>query len=614
MSTPRNPDLNIDNVGVFTDLTTETLSSVTADSASNVTVTVDPAGSDIPGTSYTSLQDAINFFQNKTLSNCVIDVAAGTYSFTSALQIKNLNENGDPSDLIIRGDYLRDMAGYTFIDSANIGMNNRQSYTSTIFGAQGATIALAGTAGAATISVTPNSGAIDFVTAGVVAGDVFEVKYNGIADTVQLTVLSTTADTLTFTTNLTANVSDSGTSISLWPNRILSVASDTKVVEIFANCTLDGFAIDGNSESDDGIIAQGCDIIINHFLFSQNDKAVTATCASINAGVGQSNISRSITIVDSDSSFQSTGGVIVMRGAQIIKTNVEVDSGYLRLSQTTISNSVSILAHSDGTIEFDNLYSQSNSGLIRAYNTGQLIISGLFINESTASVILTSQEDGDVMVASMFVFNSSNVQFMIDSGGSINAITSASVPSYGIDYWDVRAGGVFTMDYSVLDDFIMDNRTGFTSGGIVMRGRGVMITLDNVVVPTYTANANANQAFSLKPFDLKTGVNILFTEAFSDLTLVNSVAGPEAFEYGIGSTIAVAGALTGTMEDILIGLAQNFTASPGTTSRRAVVKAEGQLVSGGGSVYINFGTAAGATFNTHTFDATGTVVLHGYLV
>jgi hypothetical protein len=307
-----------------------------------------------------------------------------------------------------------------------------------------------------------------------------------------------------------------------------------------------------------------------------------------------------------------------MNKAYIIKTQISVNSGLLKLSGVVITNGTSVNASDDGTIEFNDVYSQSGSGKARAFDTGKLIANSYNVDDSNASAIIVSETDGDVTVTNLTVTNSTNTQFQVDSGGSISLNTAVTTSLYGLDKWNVRSGGTLIFSWNCLDDLVMDNRTGFTIGGMVMNGRNITMTLSSLVVPPYAANADADQAFSLKPFDLKTGVNILFTEVFSDLVLLNSAAGPEAFEFGMGTAVASAagGGLTGTMEDILIALSQNFVTSPGTSSHRAVMKTEGQLVSGGGSVYINFGTTGSpaAGYNGHTFAVTGTIVLKGYLV
>jgi hypothetical protein len=607
MSIPRNPNLSVDKVGVFTELAADDFISVTADSASNVTVTVDAAGSNLPGVSYTSFQDAINFFQNKTLSNCVIDVAAGTYSMSSALLIKNLNKGGNPEDLKIRGDYQRDMAGYTFLDSV-LASNNRHDYTSTVFGTKGATIALSGTSGSPTISITPSSGAIDLITAGVVAGDIFEVKYNSITTIVPLIVLSVTTDTITFTTDLTSNVSDLGTTVTLWPNRVLMVTGGDDIVDIFSNCTLDGFTFNGENGVTYGIVLFECAIGLNHTVFTQSN--ISSICASINASIPQKSIIGSMTYIDSTIHVHTS--LVELRGAQLTNSYISVTSGLNVLTDVTISNECNIHSNKDGTIDILRMYSQSNSKRFKAFNTGKIHTNSLFLDDVTGIAVM-SLSDSDVTLESFHITNSTDTHLLVQAGGSINIIGNCTATVYGIDYWNIGSGGTLTFDYKATKTLMISGATGFSDGGAVLSGNSITLTLTGIVVPIYTANANANQAFSLKPFDLKTGVNIVFSEVFSNLVLINDT-GTEAFECGIGTAIAVAGALTGSMEDILVGLAQDFALSPGTNSQRVVMKTEGQLVSGGDSVYINFGTTAGAGFDGHTFSATGSIILKGYLV
>lgn len=188
------------------------------------------------GKDYTTIQGAIDYFQNKICSGCTITVDAGTYTenLTIHASIHTPNETG----LKLIGD-TRSLAGHSFVHGQTI------NYAGKTNGGSGTTTLARGGVGNVTLTVTGSTTNPSFT--GWVSGDkAWVIDTSGTA--AEYTVSSVSANTITFTTGLPV-VAGNGASVTLLPNRKITAASAATLLTALPSCTIEGFYLYGSSTS-----------------------------------------------------------------------------------------------------------------------------------------------------------------------------------------------------------------------------------------------------------------------------------------------------------------------------------------------------------------------------
>jgi hypothetical protein len=588
-----NPDFDIDKFDHFTDI-----EAIVSDSISNTTVTVNPSLTEEDGQNYTTIQGALDYFRNKSVTNCVILISAGTYNERPVFG--GFNTGGNPDNLIIRGDFQRDIVGYTFVTSA-IAMNNRQGYLNTTFGTQGTPIALAGLAGAATLSITPTAGAVDLVTAGIVAGDQVLIR-NDNSNFETLTILSvsfaTPTTTLTFTTNLAQNVSIVGTAITFLPNVHIVGTNQEKTVSVFDSCTLDGLTINGNGTSSltDGVNVYGGILEMNHDVIHNCDQAWLVYDGCVNRW-DNTYPSKSVTISHCDTGFIGFTGSSRLETFAFIggSSSLATSDAYLRLGNC-IFVGPSLFARYSASIRVDQIYFQSCSTAIRA--TGGAIVDvtqGLFVDNTTTPV--NTQDNAHVMLNGITVTTPLTNIFTASDDSIITVDGTPTGCGRDVALWNFNDQGKLNLSniFTVVD-LISTSAQVFTT---FIRGKDIVCRYAGLNFGAITG-AGAG-GFDLVLLNLAAGINGVFVGASLDLVLTHDGGGGGViFEIGVGTVQQNGtGALAGGQENIVNGVTGTFS-SAGTPYQRNYRATEGTRVLTGNPIYLNLETAAGVGGDTYT--------------
>jgi hypothetical protein len=303
-----------------------------------VTKTVKAAGGD-----YTTIQDAIDFFSGgKLVTDCTIEVDAGTYS--EALTISSDLHTTGSSELLIEGD-TRDLAGLSYVNGVDSstatwaaatgytaatskvvpttinGLYYRATTTGTSGGAEPAwPTAIGGTvvdntvtwlaegvpvnraaqtnggttSGACQLVRSGGSNEILTVTVATVDPD-FDADSWGNGDKVlvwdgsalsELTISSTSNNTITVTTSWPAGIESFGGAFTLLPDRIISQSGGSNPVTVTGSgAKFQGFYFKSESSSVYSIFAEGGDLVVENSaiyadtigIFAQFSRVESAT-------------------------------------------------------------------------------------------------------------------------------------------------------------------------------------------------------------------------------------------------------------------------------------------------------------------------------------------------
>jgi hypothetical protein len=627
MSGPRNPDQSIQNNGEFSSLdVSDSSTGVDVDTVGEA-IAVNASASEIVGSTYTTIQDAVNYFRGKTCSNCTITVAAGTY--TENVTVSGVNIGGDANDLQILGD-TRPIVGMTYIHSAysiaNLqGTITPATYPLATYGAGAITLS---NTGASDVTVTCAGTAVDFGLAGVVAGDTCFVR-NDAGARATYTVLSAVGPVVTMTTPIVGTTAATGSFITFAPNRKIYPSTGTSVT-VKSNCTFKGFDLSAVS---DGIWVNHADVYIDMLTSSS-----TAAGDSLKVDSG------SHVNVDGDStasslSFWSGPNSIYVKESTVrLVTPTMIASGGANIFSSNVTLTSPVLSDCVITCQITSIVYITNAFMYAARNVGVTVSNGSCVTDvgSTYDMVSTVTDNRSIFVKNGGIFNSSDTVAtkLTNARTGIFASGGAVVDSPLLLYntvtteftWDAScslrimdsagAGGAgaaagFILQAPIATNKIIHHIVGNEVTSVLSSGGGGTYLTAQIAV----AGAAAKQ-WNAPLTTLQTGFNMRCKGGRYDLAVVSSADSAATAQFGVGTVAALAAnatlAAAATDADIVNELttAGNVLIA-GTTVTGAAHTDANVMLSAADVLYLN--TASNWTIATNV-NLTGSVTIYWTVV
>jgi hypothetical protein len=624
---PFNPNHSIQNNGEFTSLdVTDSSTGVDVDTLGEA-ITVNASATEIVGSTYTTIQDAVNYFRGKTCSNCTITVAAGNYVET--VVISGVNVGGDTEDLQILGD-TRPIAGMSYAHSsyaiANLqGTITPATYPLATYGAGAITLS---NTGASDVTVTCAGTAVDFGLAGVVAGDKCYVRNDAGAGTTY-TVLSAVGPVVTMTIPIVGTTTTDGSAITFLPNRQIVPATPTDVVTIESNCTFKGFILTSTPNS--GILVKHAKV--------QIDMIATISCylhARYGSYVNPGNtVASSITLAHGPSSLSAmdnsiinlitpvmmysggsnvTSSTVTLTSPTILvcpltvglTSDVQITGGVVYLSNTSDGLTVSTGSH---VHDVGSTYDMANAATV---HTAIIVKSGgSFTSDETTATNISNAlvgiaaSGGAIVDSPLLLYTTVTTEFTWDASCILRVMDSAGAGGAG-------AAAGFILQAPVATSTIVHHIVGNEITSVLSAGSGAAEYLTAQIA---VAGAAAKQ-WNAPLTTIQAGFNMMCKGGRYDLAVVSSADSAATAQFGVGTVAALAAnatlAAAATDADIVNELttAGNVTTA-GTTVTGAAHSDAGVMLNAADVLYLN--TASNWTIATNV-NLNGSVTLNWTVV